>query len=210
MKTITTLIERPDSTWEPQCVYWSESTGDLLVGIYREQSIGIVARYNRSGQLTKTIEQDNKKLKLYSVPKYITENNNGDVLVSVYDASSGAVVVTERGGRHRFTYTGDPSGSEFQPRGVCTDALSHILVCDDKTSTVHMTDKDGHFLLHLVIRPSEVISPLGLSYDVNTHCLWVGSRSRYHKVIAFKYITRKDALTGMYVHYYLCILNIDN
>lgn len=31
--TIPTLIEKKDSSWTPLCVYWSPSTGDLLVGM---------------------------------------------------------------------------------------------------------------------------------------------------------------------------------
>lgn len=40
MKTTTTLIERPVSrwTWVPKCVYWSPSTGDLLVGMIYVQT----------------------------------------------------------------------------------------------------------------------------------------------------------------------------
>uniref|UniRef100_A0A8W8P440 Tripartite motif-containing protein 2 n=1 Tax=Magallana gigas TaxID=29159 RepID=A0A8W8P440_MAGGI len=92
-------------------------------------------------------------------------------------------LVTERGGRHRFSYTGHPSGSGLQPRGICTDALSHILVCDGRTKTVQMLDSDGQFLSHLLIRPSGIFSPWGLSYDVNTHRLWVGSRDNNTVVV---------------------------
>nr|XP_034309423.1 uncharacterized protein LOC105317721 [Crassostrea gigas] len=119
IKTTTTFIERTDSTWRPQCVYWSPSTGDLLVGMYNNDTkTGKVTRYNQSGQLTQTIQYHNTGRGLYRRPFYITENNNGDVVVSV----SGAVVVTERGGRHRFSYTGHPSGSVLLPRGIyeCT------------------------------------------------------------------------------------------
>ncbi|XP_052692830.1 uncharacterized protein LOC128171121 [Crassostrea angulata] len=105
-----------------------------------------------------------------------------------------AVVVTECGGRHRFSYTGHPSGSGLDPCGICTDALSHILVCDDKTKTVQMIDKDGQFLSHLLIRPSGIFRPWSLSYDINTHRLWVGSRDNNTGVI-YSYITRHDALT---------------
>ena len=192
MKTTTTFIERTDSTWRPRCVYWSPSTGDLLVGMYNYRTMtGKVTRYNQSGQLTQTIQNDNTGRGLYSYPRYITENNNGDVVVS----DSGAVVVTERGGRHRFSYTGHPSGSGLRPRGICTDALSHILVCDGTTKTVQMLDKDGQFLSHLLIRPSGIFSPWSLSYDVNTHRLWVGSGDN-NKVCVYRYITRQDALTG--------------
>ncbi|XP_052693964.1 uncharacterized protein LOC128172218 [Crassostrea angulata] len=199
MKTTTTFIERTDSTWEPLCVYWSLSTGDLLVGMYNDDTdTGKVTRYNQSGQLTQTIQNDNTGMGLYSRPKYITENNNGDVVVSDYDYDneSGAVVLTERGGRHRFSYKGHPSGSGLDPRGICTDPLSHILVCDGNTKTVQMLDEDGQFLSHLLIRPSGIFSPRSLSYDVNTHRLWVGSVDN-NTVVIYRYITRQDALTDL-------------
>ncbi|XP_065932482.1 uncharacterized protein [Magallana gigas] len=187
MKTTTTFIERTDSTWRPRCVYWSPSTGDLLVGMYTIDT-GKVTRYNQSGQLTQTIQYHNTGRGLYSIPRYITENNNGDVVVS--DLSG--VVVTERGGRHRFSYTGPPSGSRLLPCGICTDALSHILVCDVRT--VQMINKDGRFLSHLLTKSQEMGLPRSLSYDVNTHRLWVGSWG-HNKVCVYRYITRQDALT---------------
>ncbi|XP_065931209.1 uncharacterized protein [Magallana gigas] len=193
MKTTTTFIKRTDSTWRPRCVYWSPSTGDLLVGMYNNDTdTSKVTRYNQSGKLTQTIQYHNTGMGLYRKPNYITENNNGDVVVS----DRHAVVVTDRGGRHRFSYTGHPSGSELRPCGICTDALSHILVCDDTTNTVQMLDKDGEFLSHLLIRPSGIFSPYSLSYDVNTHRLWVGSEDN-NSVVIYRYITRQDALTDL-------------
>ncbi|XP_065930813.1 uncharacterized protein [Magallana gigas] len=192
--TTTTFIETTDSTWRPRSVYWSPSTGDLLVGMHRKiteySGRGKVTRYNQSGQLTQTIENDTRGLGLYRAPYYITENNTGDVMVSDDDA----VVVTERGGRHRFSYTGHPSGSGLVPWGICTDQLSHILVCDVTTKTVQMLDRDGQFLSHLMIRPSGIFSPRSLSYDVNTHRLWIGSLNN-NTVVIYRYITRQDALT---------------
>nr|XP_034318493.1 uncharacterized protein LOC117686817 isoform X2 [Crassostrea gigas]XP_034318494.1 uncharacterized protein LOC117686817 isoform X2 [Crassostrea gigas] len=188
MKTTTTFIAKTDSTWGPRCVYWSPSTGDLLVAMFNYRTeTGKVTRYNQSGQLTQTIKHDTGR-GLYRKPRNITENNNGDVVVSM----SSAVVVTERGGRHRFSYTGHPSGSRLGPHGICTDALSHILVCDYTTHTVQMLDKDGQFLSHLLTKSEEMGVPWGLSYDVNTHRLWVGSL--YKKVYVYRYITRQDAL----------------
>nr|XP_034321353.1 uncharacterized protein LOC117687956 isoform X2 [Crassostrea gigas] len=198
MKTTTTFIERTDSTWRPRCVYWSPSTGDLLVGMYNNDTYtGKVTRYNQSGQLTQTIQYNNTGRGLYGIPTYITENNNGDVVVSdyIYISKSGTVVVTERGGRHRFSYTGHPSGSRLVPCGICTDALSHILVCDWRTNTVQMINKDGRFLSHLLTKSQEMGGPYSLSYDVNTHRLWVGSMYNNNKVRVYRYITRQDALT---------------
>ncbi|XP_065930607.1 uncharacterized protein [Magallana gigas] len=191
--TRTTLIKRTNSSWRPRSVYCSQSTGDLLVGMYRKKpKTGKITRYNQSGQLTQTTMHDNKGVRLYRQPNFITENNNGDVVVSDFIA----VVVTERGGRHRFTYTGHPSGSTPYPRGICTDALSHILVCDGRTHTVQMIDKDGQFLSHLLIRPSGIFRPRGLSYDINTHRIWVGSLDN-NTVVIYRYITRQDALTDL-------------
>nr|XP_034309428.1 uncharacterized protein LOC117683723 [Crassostrea gigas] len=166
MKTTTTFIEKTDSTWRPRCVYWSPSTGDLLVGMYSyDTDTGKVTRYNQSGQLTQTIKHDNIGRGLYREPHYITENNNGDVVVSDY--VSDAVVVTEHGGRHRFSYTGPLSGSGLEPGGICTDALSHILVCDDCTETVQMLDKDGQFLSHLLTKSQEMGEP----HSLNQSCV---------------------------------------
>lgn len=58
MSTTTTFIEKKDSsTWKPQCVYWSSSTEELLVGMYTDvKKTGKVTRYDQNGQLTQTIE----------------------------------------------------------------------------------------------------------------------------------------------------------
>lgn len=155
----------------------------------------MVIRYNQSGKLTQIIYKGKTGLELYNLPNYITENNNGDVVVSDYDDPCGAVVVTERGGRHRFSYTGHPPESGLEPGGVCTDVLSNILVCDKETATVQILDRNGQFLTHLLTRPSGIITPCSLSYDRSTHRLWVGSHNN-NKVVVFRYIDRQNVLTG--------------
>lgn len=145
MRTTSTFLEHRKSTWRPRCLCWSPSSGDLLVGmIYGvHKKTGSVTRYNQTGQLIQIIQHDEIGQDLYSKPNYVKENKNGDVVVS---DSFTAVVVTEREGRYRFSYTGYPSGSGLMACGICTDELSHILVCDNRTETVHMIDKDGQFL----------------------------------------------------------------
>ena len=94
------------------------------------------------------------------------------------DPFRGAVVVTSGEGVHRFFYTGSPSGSRlFGPQGICTDVMSHILVSDVRTSTVQMLDRDGQFLSYVLTRqtPGMDYTPRGLSYDVKTHAVCVGS-----------------------------------
>lgn len=133
-------------------MYCSPVNGDLLIGMSRGDPLfwmhrvftdmSKVNRYDQNGQLKQSIEFDNEGLELYSSPQKITENNNEDVVVSDL---SGAVVVTDSGGRHRFSYTGHPLGSGMRPRGVCTDALSRILVCDSGSKSIQLIDKNGHF-----------------------------------------------------------------
>ncbi|XP_062595034.1 uncharacterized protein LOC134256400 [Saccostrea cucullata] len=159
--------------WRPLSVYSSPSTGDLLVGMNTDTYTGHVNRYTNTGEHIQTIPHNNTGQELYSEPIYITENRNGDVIVS--DLYSDAVVVTDSRGRHRFSYTGPTSGSVLWPRGICTDALSHILVCYHYTRTVHILDSDGG-LLSLIKREQHGIDrPYSLSYDDRTHCVWIGS-----------------------------------
>lgn len=196
LKTVSTFIELTDEKLLPQCIYCSPFTGDLLVGVLISTNsivlYSLINRYNQSGQLTQTIQYDNKGIKLFRRPRCITENNNGDIVVSDWTA----VVVTKRGGRHRFTHNESQSiYNIFLPNGICTDALSHILVCEEFSNTVQVIDRDGQFLSYLLIRPSGIFYPRSLSYDVNTHRLWVGSEY-YNKVCCFRYMTRKVACIG--------------
>lgn len=208
LKTTTTLIK---SNLNSRCVYCSLISGDLLVGVYYcESRTGLVIRYNHSGQL-KQIIQDDTRLKPHSV----TENNNGDVIVSLCDCDynlswDGIVVVTDNEGGHRFTYSGNGYG--IFPRGICTDVLSHILVCDGLNSSIHILDKDGQFLSYLFIRPSGIFSPLSLSYDVTTHRLWIGSENN-NTLCVYRFITRQGSLTGKFpfssiVNSTLCIAKL--
>ncbi|XP_062600014.1 uncharacterized protein LOC134261591 isoform X2 [Saccostrea cucullata] len=172
-KTKSSIINYTEA-WRPRCVYSSPSTGDLLVVMFNtETDENKVARYNSAGENTQTIQHDSKGQELYKFPKYITENRNGDVIVSdlVHD-----VVVTDRGGNHRFSYTGPPSGNRLDPRGICTDAMLNILVCSHNTHTVQIIDKDGNFLSLVETSNHGMERPFGLSYNDKTHLLWVGSR----------------------------------
>lgn len=192
MKTTKYFLKRTNSKWKPRCVYFSKSTGYLLVGMFTDDmKTGKVTRFNGTGNLTQTIQRDNTNQELYKEPHYIAENNNGDVVVS----DRRAVVVTCKKGIHRFSYKRHPSGSGLEPRGICTDALSHILLCDGKTYTVQMIDKNGHFMAYLLSRPSGIFTPWCLSYDVFSHRLWVGSLVS-KKVCVYRYITRLDCVNG--------------
>lgn len=192
MKTPTIFFKSISSTWKPCCLYWSKRTASVLVGMHMEKHPwrGKITRYNHNGEVTQTIEYDSTNSELlYNKPRYITENNNGDIVVSDYFYALGAVVVTDRQGRHRFTY------HDIDPGGICTDSLSHILVCDFDCSSVNVIDKNGKFLFYLLMRPSGIFRPLSLCYDDNTHRIWVGSCDT-NNVCVYRYIERQNAFTG--------------
>lgn len=127
------ILDRTDSSWRPLGVYWGPITGDLLVGLERVVTMykgkGKVTQYIQTGQPTQTIEHDSAGLNLYRRPYYIMENNNEHIVVS--DCRNVVEVTTFRG-IHRFSHTGHPSGTSLESQGLCTDPMSHILVCEDK------------------------------------------------------------------------------
>ncbi|XP_061165872.1 uncharacterized protein LOC133174790 [Saccostrea echinata] len=162
----------------PLCVYFSPFNGDLLVGMgrynseKRRYSHSKVIRYNSSLKLVQTIKNKTSDKTLYSCPIYITENHNRDILVSdTRHYNCGAVVVTDGRGNHRFSYKRHPSGLPLDPRGICTDTLSHILVCDVNTHTIHVLDKDGQFLFMLLRKQQEMFRSYSLAFDVTVFCI---------------------------------------
>ncbi|XP_065935659.1 tripartite motif-containing protein 2-like [Magallana gigas] len=157
-KTITLFITTKE--WEPLSIHTSNLNGDILVGM-RTLSMRKVARYNKTGNEIQSIEKDNKGQGLYIVPHYITENINGDICVS--DFGKQAVVVVNKVGQHRFSYTGQES--EICPYGICTDILGHIIVCDVNSQTVHVLDQDGQFLTLLVTSQKGIKNPFCVRVD---------------------------------------------
>eukprot|EP00105_Crassostrea_gigas_P020312 XP_011439061.1 PREDICTED: uncharacterized protein LOC105336452 [Crassostrea gigas] len=176
--TITEFIETGD--WQPISIHSSHINGDILVGMIKNGE-GKVTRYNKTGAEIQNIQRDNKGQALYITPLYITENINGDVCVSDY--GSDAVVLVDKSGQHRFSYTGQ--GSRFTPHGICTDVLGHILVCDSISETVHLLDKDGQFFSLLLTSKQGVEYPRSMCVDDENN-LWVGETST--TVPVFKYL----------------------
>lgn len=191
LETTTACIMKTDSKWKPRCVFWSPNSEDLLVGMNLnngDKEIGKVVRYDRASQLTQTIQYSKTGTELYCSPDYITEKSNGDIVVS--DSCKMADVVTDPRGHERFYYKG-----HSKDIGICTDALSRTLVCVNNTETIHVIDKDGRFLLSFLIGPSGVTIPLGLSYDFDTHRIWVGSEK--YIVCIYSYMTIEDDFLGI-------------
>lgn len=195
MKTNATLITTPDPKSEAMCVYCSSLSGDILVAM-RLNSVSKIMRYDKTGRLIQTLPHENSQQALYSWPHFITENNNFDVVVS----ENKKVMVTTSEGIYRFTYKVPLSGYFKGISGICTDALSHILVCDTDKQRIHMLDKNGQFLSYLLAMYSPGIQePQSLCYDINTHQLWVGSWDN-NTVSVYRYIDRHTDFPGKFYH----------
>eukprot|EP00105_Crassostrea_gigas_P037700 XP_019921848.1 PREDICTED: uncharacterized protein LOC105326173 [Crassostrea gigas] len=177
--TITEFIEAGD--WEPISLHSSHINGDILVGMQTDEEAK-VTRYNKAGTEIQNIQKDNKGQELYDLPHYITENINGDVCVS--DFTKHAVVVVDKSGQYRFSYTGQGSG--FISFGICTDELCHILVCDTNSETVHLLDQDGQFLTLLLTEQQGVDHPRSVCLDDENN-LWVGQQLT-NTVTLYKYL----------------------
>ncbi|XP_065938383.1 E3 ubiquitin-protein ligase TRIM71-like [Magallana gigas] len=177
--TITEFIKTGD--WIPLSIHSSHINGDILVGM-RKDNEGKVTRYNKTGTEIQNIQRNNKGQTLYSRPHYITKNINGDVCVSDYGKH--AVVVVDKSGQHRFSYT--DQRSEFNPVGICTDVLGHILVCDVVSNTVRLLDQDGKFLSVLLTSQQGVEGPRSVCVDDKNN-LWVGQWLT-NTVTVYKYL----------------------
>ncbi|XP_078311326.1 uncharacterized protein LOC111135775 [Crassostrea virginica] len=137
-KNFTAFIKTGD--WAPLSIHSSRINGDILAGMIKDGQAKVI-RYSKTGKEIQNIQRDTEGKKLYSDPYYITENINGDICIS--DFNKHAVVVVNKSGHHKFSYTGQ--GPEFHPRGICTDVLGHILVCDSYNESVHLLNQTGVF-----------------------------------------------------------------
>ena len=177
---VTEFIKTGD--WEPLSINSSKINGDILAGMTKDKEVK-VTRYNKTGREIQSIQRDNKEQELYSNPHYITENINGDICTS--DISLRAVVVVNKSGHHRFSYSGQQS--VFLPRGTCTDVVGHIIVCDGyfENRTIDILDQDGQFLRFL-LKEQDVTVFYSVCIDDENN-LHVGQYLS-NKVAVFKYL----------------------
>nr|XP_022341359.1 uncharacterized protein LOC111135512 [Crassostrea virginica] len=178
-KKITEFIK--SGVWRPLSVHSSCINGDILVGMVKDREAK-VTRYSRAGKEIQNIQRDNQGRGLYRLPHYITENINGDICTS--DGNIHAVVVVNKSGQHRFSYTGQGSG--FCPYGICTDVLGHILVCDIISETVHLLDQNDGFLSVILSSQQGIKYARGECVDDENN-LYVGQRGT-NTVTVYKFL----------------------
>lgn len=162
------------------CIYSSRLNGNILIGDSNK-----VRRYSDTKILVQEITVDDDGIFLFDSLFEITENKNGDIIVS--DWKKKALVVVDTNGRHRFNYKGRHGESKFSPGGICTDILGNILVSNRNYEDpgIHLVDQAGQFLTCLIDESYYVHSSCVLCVD-DQHNLYVGHHNR---IASFKYLT---------------------
>ncbi|XP_078327076.1 uncharacterized protein LOC144623043 [Crassostrea virginica] len=137
--TVVTMFTTGD--WKPKGITGSAS-GDLLVCLRTDDQSKVV-RYSSTGTVLQEIHYDSQCQPLYQHAYYITENVNGDIIVTDYKMKK--VIAVDGLGIFRYSYSGGKTATS-----VATDSVGHVYVTDDKGDKIHMLDRDGRFLRYII------------------------------------------------------------
>lgn len=130
--------------WEPRGLT-NTASNDLLICLVRDNQSKVV-RCSGTGSVLQEIQYDSHCQPLYEEATYITENVNGDIIVT--DWKKNAVIAVDRFGILRYTYSG--RNSDFRPSSVVNDCYGHIIVTDHYEKKIHTLDRDGRFLRYII------------------------------------------------------------
>ena len=83
---------------------------------------------------------------LYQNACYISENVNGDIIVT--DFKKRIVIAVDRLGIFRYAYSG--KDNKLDALSIDTDSVGHVYVTDYKVNKIHMLDRDGRFLRYII------------------------------------------------------------
>nr|XP_034325615.1 uncharacterized protein LOC117689257 [Crassostrea gigas] len=114
--SVVTMFTTGD--WKPYGVTIAAS-GDLLVCLRNDDQSKVV-RYISTGTVLQEIQYDSQCQPLYKDATYITENVNGDIIVTDWEEE--AVIAVDRLGIFRYSY----SGGKYS--AVTTDSAGHVIV----------------------------------------------------------------------------------
>lgn len=169
--------------WKPRNVCCTSSGGFLVMMIKDENKQSRLLRYTGSEKHTFQFNDNGELLYSSGGMKYVSENKNQDICVA--DNKAQAIVVINKNGKHRFSYTGPPSASNesFDPVGITTDNHGQILTTDCRNHRIHILDQNGQFLRF--IDNCGLHTPWGLCVDTHNRLLVAESKSGLIKEIRY-------------------------
>lgn len=127
----------------------STRSGNFLVCMKQNELAMKIVRFNRNGTQMQEIQFDFKNRPLYKKLVYVAENGNGDVCA--VDWGRKGIVVTDEGGKYRFSYHGISREDSLIGGSLTTDSFCNILIADCLADKIHVIDKDGFFLLYITL-----------------------------------------------------------
>ena len=140
--TVVTMFTTGD--WFPYGITGSAS-GDLFVCLFKDDQSKVV-RYSSTGSVVQEIQFDLQGQPLYQFAFYVTENVNGDIIVT--DFKKKIVIAVDRFGSFRYKYSGKKN--DLYAMSVVTDSVGHVFATDFECDKIHMLDRDGRFLRYII------------------------------------------------------------
>ncbi|XP_062589298.1 uncharacterized protein LOC134250953 [Saccostrea cucullata] len=135
--------------WKPFGITCTAARDFLVCLRTTDQTASKVVRYSSSGDVLQEIQYDSEYQPLFGKTNYVVENGNGDICVADYDKK--VMIVVDKFGIFRFSYTGNKeSKEEFQATSLTTDSMHHIIITDFLHNKIHMLDRDGRFLRYII------------------------------------------------------------
>ncbi|XP_062580034.1 uncharacterized protein LOC134242042 [Saccostrea cucullata] len=135
--------------WHPHGITCTAARDFLVCLRTTDQTESKVVRYSSSGDVLQEIQYDSQYQPLFKDATYVVENGNGDICVADYDKK--AVIVVDKFGIFRFSYTGNKASKEkFDVSSLTTDSMHHIIITDYYKDKIHMLDRDGRFLRYII------------------------------------------------------------
>ena len=152
---------------------------DQLLGTRTEQSIRRVQMITPKGMIQHTYELgEDGATPILTLPKRAVQNYNSTVcIVNKFEEAPnkkvGNLCVFYEDGAFKSFYNGH--GRDFNPRDVCCDTMSNILLLNPADDTIHLLNSDGAFLKHLFIKDKSPQHLMCITLYKDT--LYIGSRS---------------------------------
>nr|XP_022301797.1 uncharacterized protein LOC111109841 [Crassostrea virginica] len=165
--TVVTMFTTGD--WLPYGITGSAS-GDLFACLLKDDQSKVV-KYSSTGTVLQEMQYDLQGQPLYQFALYITENVNGDIIVT--DFKKRIVIAVDRLGIFRYKYLGKKN--DFYAMSVVTDSVGHVYATDFEKDKIHMLDRDGRFLRYIIpeggIEDPRVVCMIGDGEMIVGECL---------------------------------------
>ncbi|ESO95622.1 hypothetical protein LOTGIDRAFT_88081, partial [Lottia gigantea] len=114
--------------------------------------------FSQRGDLLQRVESfqvDDKKL--FTAPRYICVNINGNICVS--DQHGHAVVIFNKDFKLIGRYEGQSNSHPFRPRGICCDRFGRIIVTDGDNHKIHLLSHSGEFVRYILSEEDSLRNP---------------------------------------------------